>query len=155
MKSFQTFLAFNSCEISTEQTNLSKEGIIEKQQIDDFKHIFQIWIRKLKIQKLVWPDLATFCHFGKILKLFGNFYRFIKHLLDKIIKLLWQYFNATQVCVIVAIIERNILLSGHTEYNGDSKLTVGTRTQVILHQIAPRLNGRETKLVQNRPIDDA
>ena len=39
--------------------------------------------------KPVWPDLAKFCHFGKILNVFCNFSRFYL-LFSKILNLLWQ-----------------------------------------------------------------
>ena len=51
-------------------------------------------------RQTVWPDLATFGHFGNENKVFGNFWR-VYLVLDKILNLFWLIFMHSGKCTLL------------------------------------------------------
>ena len=64
----------------------------------------------------VWPDLAKFCNFGKILKVFGQFFGLFILLFGKLLYQLWHFYAAGHIFIAVngQILNSDIVPSGHT-----------------------------------------
>ena len=63
----------------------------------------------------MWPDLAKFCHFGSIIKFWGDYVRAYL-VLGKILNLLWSTFYAIEQIFTVAnglILTNNLAIWSH------------------------------------------
>ena len=76
-----------------------------------FKHLLLL----LPPLRSVWPDLAKFHHFVKILKVFGNFST-VYLVFAQYLNLLWIFCAIGQIFIVMngKKLERIISLSGHT-----------------------------------------
>ena len=106
--------AYKSCSKSNKSSNLVTLLIghlwYKSRQFCNAKQLKSRWIILA-----VWPDLAKFYHFGKILLIFGKFLT-VFFLFGKMLNLLWQICYITGIVFIIAngqILKHNLTIWSH------------------------------------------